>query len=216
MSVSSHRLVVMSQEHLMKQPLSVALSAWWSKIKEIFALLYPKSILRCAENISAPWPIFEILQVGMIELHMFSASKQSSLCICITNFWFWWCMFLDLKCLFNLYVLCLFFFLFWSLSSQVLSDHPFNSLSGSCKNRCFELVEAEPPNCRCDNLCKTYDTCCSDFDEHCLKTGKSYLQIFSFQLGDTQWGPKSESLWCKMNWNNFKFCTILHYRSIMK
>uniref|UniRef100_A0A673LLY7 Ectonucleotide pyrophosphatase/phosphodiesterase family member 2-like n=1 Tax=Sinocyclocheilus rhinocerous TaxID=307959 RepID=A0A673LLY7_9TELE len=53
---------------------------------------------------------------------------------------------------------------------EVLSDHPFNSLSGSCKNRCFELVESEPPNCRCDNLCKTHNTCCSDFDEHCLKT----------------------------------------------
>uniref|UniRef100_A0A673LJ89 Ectonucleotide pyrophosphatase/phosphodiesterase family member 2-like n=1 Tax=Sinocyclocheilus rhinocerous TaxID=307959 RepID=A0A673LJ89_9TELE len=52
----------------------------------------------------------------------------------------------------------------------ILSDHPFNSLSGSCKNRCFELVESEPPNCRCDNLCKTHNTCCSDFDEHCLKT----------------------------------------------
>ncbi|CAB1321190.1 unnamed protein product [Coregonus sp. 'balchen'] len=41
---------------------------------------------------------------------------------------------------------------------------------GSCKNRCFELDEAEPPNCRCDNLCKTYNSCCQDFDEHCLRT----------------------------------------------
>ncbi|KAF4103567.1 ectonucleotide pyrophosphatase/phosphodiesterase family member 2 isoform X2 [Onychostoma macrolepis] len=58
--------------------------------------------------------------------------------------------------------------------SGFLSDHPFNSLSGSCKNRCFELVESEPPNCRCDNLCKTYNTCCSDFDEHCLKTAGGF------------------------------------------
>uniref|UniRef100_A0A671KTJ9 Ectonucleotide pyrophosphatase/phosphodiesterase family member 2-like n=1 Tax=Sinocyclocheilus anshuiensis TaxID=1608454 RepID=A0A671KTJ9_9TELE len=57
---------------------------------------------------------------------------------------------------------------------EVLSDHPFSSLSGSCKNRCFELVESEPPNCRCDNLCKTYNTCCSDFDEHCLKTAGDF------------------------------------------
>uniref|UniRef100_A0A671KV68 Ectonucleotide pyrophosphatase/phosphodiesterase family member 2-like n=1 Tax=Sinocyclocheilus anshuiensis TaxID=1608454 RepID=A0A671KV68_9TELE len=49
-----------------------------------------------------------------------------------------------------------------------------DSLSGSCKNRCFELVESEPPNCRCDNLCKTYNTCCSDFDEHCLKTAGDF------------------------------------------
>uniref|UniRef100_A0A8C2KKP3 SMB domain-containing protein n=1 Tax=Cyprinus carpio TaxID=7962 RepID=A0A8C2KKP3_CYPCA len=32
--------------------------------------------------------------------------------------------------------------------------------------------EAEPPSCRCDNLCKTYLSCCSDFDEQCLKTGE--------------------------------------------
>ncbi|XP_057684361.1 ectonucleotide pyrophosphatase/phosphodiesterase family member 2-like isoform X2 [Corythoichthys intestinalis] len=44
------------------------------------------------------------------------------------------------------------------------------SSSGSCKGRCFELEEAEPPGCRCDNLCKTYYSCCSDFDQQCLKT----------------------------------------------
>ncbi|XP_051925798.1 ectonucleotide pyrophosphatase/phosphodiesterase family member 2-like isoform X2 [Hippocampus zosterae] len=44
------------------------------------------------------------------------------------------------------------------------------SSSGSCKGRCFELEEAQPPGCRCDNLCKTYYSCCSDFDQHCLKT----------------------------------------------
>ncbi|XP_062320727.1 ectonucleotide pyrophosphatase/phosphodiesterase family member 2 isoform X2 [Osmerus eperlanus] len=44
------------------------------------------------------------------------------------------------------------------------------STSGSCKNRCFELDEAEPPYCRCDNLCKTYNSCCYDFDELCLRT----------------------------------------------
>uniref|UniRef100_A0A8C1VBT6 SMB domain-containing protein n=1 Tax=Cyprinus carpio TaxID=7962 RepID=A0A8C1VBT6_CYPCA len=51
----------------------------------------------------------------------------------------------------------------------VLSD-----FSGSCKGRCFELKEAEPPNCRCDNLCKTYLSCCSDFDEQCLKTAGGF------------------------------------------
>uniref|UniRef100_A0A7N6BRZ3 SMB domain-containing protein n=1 Tax=Anabas testudineus TaxID=64144 RepID=A0A7N6BRZ3_ANATE len=44
------------------------------------------------------------------------------------------------------------------------------SSAGSCKGRCFELDEAKPPGCRCDNLCKTYYSCCYDFDEHCLKT----------------------------------------------
>uniref|UniRef100_A0A8C8IBL0 SMB domain-containing protein n=1 Tax=Oncorhynchus tshawytscha TaxID=74940 RepID=A0A8C8IBL0_ONCTS len=46
--------------------------------------------------------------------------------------------------------------------------------AGSCKGRCFELEEALPPGCRCDNLCKTYYSCCSDFDEHCLKTAGSF------------------------------------------
>ncbi|CAG6016118.1 unnamed protein product [Menidia menidia] len=46
--------------------------------------------------------------------------------------------------------------------------------SGSCRGRCFELVEAEPPNCRCDNLCKTYNSCCPDFDQLCLRTGGGY------------------------------------------
>ncbi|XP_072523652.1 autotaxin isoform X2 [Salminus brasiliensis] len=48
------------------------------------------------------------------------------------------------------------------------------SSSGSCKGRCFELVEAEPPGCRCDNLCKTYYSCCTDFDEQCLKTAGGF------------------------------------------
>ncbi|XP_034980856.1 ectonucleotide pyrophosphatase/phosphodiesterase family member 2 isoform X2 [Zootoca vivipara] len=52
----------------------------------------------------------------------------------------------------------------------VLSDSSWTSPSGSCKNRCFELDEAEPPGCRCDNLCKSYFSCCADFDELCLKT----------------------------------------------
>uniref|UniRef100_A0A673C4B6 SMB domain-containing protein n=1 Tax=Sphaeramia orbicularis TaxID=375764 RepID=A0A673C4B6_9TELE len=46
--------------------------------------------------------------------------------------------------------------------------------SGSCRNRCFELAEVEPPNCRCDNLCKTYHGCCSDFDQLCLRTDGGY------------------------------------------
>ncbi|XP_076122089.1 autotaxin isoform X2 [Alosa pseudoharengus] len=58
--------------------------------------------------------------------------------------------------------------------SYTLSSSPLTSLSGSCKSRCFELVEAAAPQCRCDNLCKTYNSCCSDFDEHCLKTDGGY------------------------------------------
>nr|XP_057912394.1 ectonucleotide pyrophosphatase/phosphodiesterase family member 2 isoform X3 [Doryrhamphus excisus] len=44
----------------------------------------------------------------------------------------------------------------------------------SCRNRCFELVEVEPPKCRCDNLCKTYNGCCPDFDHLCLRTEGGY------------------------------------------
>ncbi|XP_069076760.1 autotaxin isoform X2 [Pleurodeles waltl] len=57
---------------------------------------------------------------------------------------------------------------------SVLSDSPWISTTGTCKGRCFELQEAEPPFCRCDNLCKSYNSCCSDFDDHCLKTGRGW------------------------------------------
>ncbi|XP_072266795.1 autotaxin isoform X3 [Pyxicephalus adspersus] len=54
--------------------------------------------------------------------------------------------------------------------ASVLADSPWISTSGSCKGRCFELEEASAPACRCDNLCKSYNSCCQDFDQHCLKT----------------------------------------------
>ncbi|KAM9496078.1 autotaxin isoform 2-T2 [Clarias gariepinus] len=50
----------------------------------------------------------------------------------------------------------------------------WESTAGSCKGRCFELEEAEPPGCRCDNLCKTFYSCCSDFDQQCLKTAGGF------------------------------------------
>ncbi|KAG7253408.1 hypothetical protein CRUP_014342, partial [Coryphaenoides rupestris] len=55
-----------------------------------------------------------------------------------------------------------------------ISDSQWVSSAGSCQGRCFELEEAPPPGCRCDNLCKTYYSCCSDFDEHCLKTAGGF------------------------------------------
>ncbi|XP_069813261.1 autotaxin isoform X7 [Dendropsophus ebraccatus] len=58
--------------------------------------------------------------------------------------------------------------------ASVLNDPPWDSTSGSCKDRCFELQEAEPPACRCDNLCKSYNSCCQDFDQLCLKTGRGW------------------------------------------
>lgn len=64
---------------------------------------------------------------------------------------------------------------FVSVLCPVVSE--WVSSAGSCKGRCFELEEAKPPGCRCDNLCKTYYSCCSDFDEHCLKTGESGCPI---------------------------------------
>uniref|UniRef100_A0A3Q3W5W2 SMB domain-containing protein n=1 Tax=Mola mola TaxID=94237 RepID=A0A3Q3W5W2_MOLML len=58
--------------------------------------------------------------------------------------------------------------------SSARSASQYEPTSGSCRNRCFELVELEPPNCRCDNLCKTYNSCCSDFDQLCLRTDGGY------------------------------------------
>lgn len=64
---------------------------------------------------------------------------------------------------------------FCLLYLAVLSDSPWTNTSGSCKGRCFELQEVGPPDCRCDNLCKSYSSCCHDFDELCLKTGMQLL-----------------------------------------
>ncbi|XP_073488293.1 autotaxin isoform X10 [Aquarana catesbeiana] len=58
--------------------------------------------------------------------------------------------------------------------ASILADSPWISTSGSCKGRCFELQEADAPACRCDNLCKSYNSCCQDFDQHCLKTGRGW------------------------------------------
>ncbi|XP_073787437.1 autotaxin [Danio rerio] len=61
-------------------------------------------------------------------------------------------------------------------SSGEVDEAPpqFRDFSGSCEGRCFELKEADPPSCRCDNLCKTYLSCCSDFDHQCLKTAGGF------------------------------------------
>uniref|UniRef100_A0A669DKF6 Ectonucleotide pyrophosphatase/phosphodiesterase 2 n=1 Tax=Oreochromis niloticus TaxID=8128 RepID=A0A669DKF6_ORENI len=61
-----------------------------------------------------------------------------------------------------------------SARTETRSASHYVPTSGSCRNRCFELVELEPPNCRCDNLCKTYNGCCSDFDQLCLRTEGGY------------------------------------------
>uniref|UniRef100_A0A3P9HMX5 Ectonucleotide pyrophosphatase/phosphodiesterase 2 n=1 Tax=Oryzias latipes TaxID=8090 RepID=A0A3P9HMX5_ORYLA len=66
------------------------------------------------------------------------------------------------------------FNLLWSVFSSARSSPPYAPMSGSCRSRCFELVEVEPPSCRCDNLCKTYHGCCSDFDQLCLRTDGGY------------------------------------------
>ncbi|XP_077567963.1 autotaxin-like isoform X1 [Stigmatopora nigra] len=54
------------------------------------------------------------------------------------------------------------------------SSSQYSTTSSSCRNRCFELVEMEPSMCRCDNLCKAYNSCCSDFDHLCLRTDGGY------------------------------------------
>uniref|UniRef100_A0A667XCB1 Ectonucleotide pyrophosphatase/phosphodiesterase 2 n=1 Tax=Myripristis murdjan TaxID=586833 RepID=A0A667XCB1_9TELE len=58
--------------------------------------------------------------------------------------------------------------------AAAISDSLWVSSAGTCKGRCFELEEAKPPGCRCDNLCKTYYSCCFDFDDHCLKTAGGF------------------------------------------
>uniref|UniRef100_A0A5F8G7F8 SMB domain-containing protein n=1 Tax=Monodelphis domestica TaxID=13616 RepID=A0A5F8G7F8_MONDO len=60
---------------------------------------------------------------------------------------------------------------------SVLSDAPRTNTSNSCKGRCFELQEREDMDCQCDNLCKSYGSCCHDFDEHCLKTESPWPRL---------------------------------------
>uniref|UniRef100_A0A3Q2C9W6 Ectonucleotide pyrophosphatase/phosphodiesterase 2 n=1 Tax=Cyprinodon variegatus TaxID=28743 RepID=A0A3Q2C9W6_CYPVA len=74
-------------------------------------------------------------------------------------------------------------FSLWVSMSPVVSV--YDSKAGSCKGRCFELEEADPPGCRCDNLCKTYLSCCSDFDTHCLKTAGGF-QCSRERCGETR------------------------------
>ncbi|XP_061676074.1 ectonucleotide pyrophosphatase/phosphodiesterase family member 2 isoform X3 [Syngnathoides biaculeatus] len=64
------------------------------------------------------------------------------------------------------------------------STSPYMPTSSSCRNRCFELVEMEPPNCRCDNLCKTYNSCCSDFDRLCLRTADGGFECNKDRCGE--------------------------------
>uniref|UniRef100_A0A3Q3D1I5 Ectonucleotide pyrophosphatase/phosphodiesterase 2 n=1 Tax=Hippocampus comes TaxID=109280 RepID=A0A3Q3D1I5_HIPCM len=64
------------------------------------------------------------------------------------------------------------------------STSQYVATSSSCRNRCFELVEMEPPNCRCDNLCKTYNSCCSDFDRLCLKTADGGYECSKDRCGE--------------------------------
>ncbi|KAG7269770.1 hypothetical protein CRUP_010795 [Coryphaenoides rupestris] len=63
--------------------------------------------------------------------------------------------------------------------------------SGSCRNRCFELQESEPPHCRCDNLCKTYHGCCSDFDQLCLRTVSQMISSLCVPSPPVQRGATS-------------------------
>uniref|UniRef100_A0A7N6A0C1 SMB domain-containing protein n=1 Tax=Anabas testudineus TaxID=64144 RepID=A0A7N6A0C1_ANATE len=72
------------------------------------------------------------------------------------------------------------------LVSSARSVPQYVPTSGSCKNRCFELDELEPPNCRCDNLCKTYNSCCSDFDQLCLRTGKGGYECSKDRCGEAR------------------------------
>uniref|UniRef100_A0A8C6PHM4 Ectonucleotide pyrophosphatase/phosphodiesterase 2 n=1 Tax=Nothobranchius furzeri TaxID=105023 RepID=A0A8C6PHM4_NOTFU len=60
------------------------------------------------------------------------------------------------------------------LTRQRSLHAPKEEISRTQRNRCFELMELDPPTCRCDNLCKTYNACCSDFNQLCLRTEGGY------------------------------------------
>lgn len=86
---------------------------------------------------------------------------------------------------FLLFLVCFFFFfLFLLLGRSYFLPSPlplvgpeWNPLAGSCRGRCYELEEVEPPGCRCDSHCQHYFSCCSDFEEQCVKTGETVLVV---------------------------------------
>ncbi|XP_030202437.1 ectonucleotide pyrophosphatase/phosphodiesterase family member 2 [Gadus morhua] len=78
-----------------------------------------------------------------------------------------------------------------SYRAPSVPDSLWVSSAGSCKGRCFELEETPPPGCRCDNLCKTYSSCCSDFDDHCLKTAGGF-ECTADRCGE----PRNEAYAC--------------------
>ncbi|XP_065139646.1 autotaxin [Paramisgurnus dabryanus] len=99
-----------------------------------------------------------------------------------------------------------------SSAEDTSQPEPIRDFSGSCKGRCFELKEAEPPNCRCDNLCKTYLSCCSDFDEQCLKTAGGF-ECSKERCGE----PRNEDQACQCSEDCLErgdCCT--NYRSLCK
>lgn len=79
------------------------------------------------------------------------------------------------------------------LLSAVISEYV--SSASSCEGRCFELEEVNPPGCRCDNLCKTYQGCCFDFDKQCLKTGQCKVSLCNVHVCILPLGLFSEAGW---------------------
>lgn len=65
----------------------------------------------------------------------------------------------------------------------------WNPLAGSCRGRCYELEEVDPPGCRCDSHCQHYFSCCSDFEEQCVKTGETLLAPPQLLLLTSSVGP---------------------------
>ncbi|XP_068094067.1 autotaxin isoform X2 [Hyperolius riggenbachi] len=84
--------------------------------------------------------------------------------------------------------------------ASVLADSPWSSTFGTCKGRCFEAQESE--RCRCDNACKSDNSCCHDFDQHCLKTTTSEWTMYlpdDAVAPDPKWSSASARDWSCSN-----------------
>jgi len=43
-----------------------------------------------------------------------------------------------------------------------------SGVSASCRNRCYEPLDADSPSCRCDGQCVDAGSCCHDYRDICL------------------------------------------------
>ncbi|XP_057211302.1 venom phosphodiesterase 1 [Triplophysa rosa] len=58
-------------------------------------------------------------------------------------------------------------------------------VSMSCRNRCYEPLDENSADCRCDEQCVTSDNCCYDYQDTCLQPTQSW-ECSAVRCGETR------------------------------